>query len=393
MEATRQVLQSFAQGTCHREYELENVGQIARKFLAIQAPIVDDWKTVYPYVCNDLARVTFRSLANQSPDHWNAEKAVPLEVYRYLAPTESVLKRGAPHAYTDYTRHLDQLPIGQLPKEDYPTLFLMHGARKKNLRALLGEMYPERSDRELETLNLHICNYRTHQHDTPLHLASEIGTVLANMPMPQIDEFGQVYLISTADAEPNYSATPTVTKGVVGDVILAPSTSTVASEKHMERLSHNPILAEYRKNAGIASHFSTEKQMKQVLASLLDPDATIGNVNASIVGKRQTRLGNVATLGQEDWKQVIEAATCNLPTNVTEIPQVVDFYKTLGTAMPRDDLQAMTAGDLIQHMITAHLDSYDALWPTNAAIKKAIGKYLTKYPQVGEPVLKALGVK
>ena len=218
-------------------------------------------------------------------------------------------------------------------------------------------MYPEMSNRDLETLNLHICNYKIHPHDNPLHIASEIGFVLAKMPLPHIDEFGQVYLISTADAEPVYQ--PETTQPSIGKIILAPTVH--STEKHLERLVSNPILAEYRKTAGIASHFSTEKQLKQALASLLDPDASVTTVNADILGKRQTRLGRVQSVAKDDWKAVIETATQNLPDDIVDIPQVADFYKTLGTAMSRENLQAMTASDLIQHMLTAHLQTYDEL--------------------------------
>ena len=57
-EATRELLEKFASDTRHRDHELEaGTEPLARKLLATQAPIVDNYARVYPFVAGDADRI------------------------------------------------------------------------------------------------------------------------------------------------------------------------------------------------------------------------------------------------------------------------------------------------------------------------------------------------
>jgi hypothetical protein len=378
MSQVTQTLAKFASGTNHREHELDNVELLARKFLATQAPMVTDWKCVYPYIANDLERLEFRSVKDQTPTHWNRNIAVPLQVYAQLTPSEELLQKS--NIYQDFTRHLVNSPV-TVPRADYPLLFMLHGARNKNLATLIAEQYAGKlSERDAESVHQHVRAYQSHQHLSSIQIAKEVGFLLAEMPLPQLEA---VYLgskVSTHVVAAEAAAEEEVATAIDEEMVLAPERH--PSQKHLQELANNPIYTQYKQAAGLQSHFPNEKVAKQIVFSMLGG----AHINASLMGRRQTKLGPVdaKAVGVNEWQQLIGIATASLSSETIQSnAQVKAFYGALCRAMPKTEVEKLTPTELVQRMATVYVPDYSKnLWPIGKELQRSIGRFLTSFPQM-----------
>lgn len=382
-DATRQTLQEFAYSTGHRDYEVDeprHVALLARKFLATQAPIVDDFKRVYPYVSDDLERLEFRAKANRTPTDWSRSVRVGLPVYQYLC-SEATLPKGV---YSHFAAHL-----GPQHEKDAPLLFFMHGARNKNLDALLSELYEGKmSERQIQALYHHIRDYRVPEQEDAHQVAREVGTAIATMALPRIEQLGEVFITADLDEETE--------KEVQVATQAAPmKLATTTPTKHELRLQDNPILKEYRHRAGLPLHFSPDKVLRQIVVSCLVAPEHQVRVATSVMGKRQQQLATVdaSAMDAQDWQHLLDVATSELDREVTMAnEQVRAFYDALRKCMPRKELQAMTHADLVQHLISAYIPNHhQRIWPTTTKqVSAALRNFVKIHPTIDDALVAQL---
>jgi hypothetical protein len=328
-------------------------------------------------------RINFRTEPGNTLDDWAKHKQVPLDVYKTLLENVNVskmLKEGSA-TYNDFIKSI------QPPNEDDgPLLFFLHGARDKNMRELLEELYPEKK------INLplyeRMMDYTIHEHEDVSQVVRDVGFMIVNADMPNVE---QLYLykkptkIIEADIINN---TDIKSKKMVLKQV---ETSEDWSDNHEKALRRNPVMIQYRNKAGLASHFPSRKALKQYLVIAIASDK-VGALNDNTLGKKQThgKLPSSVDLtdSHEDWMQALSVLNGYPPQDINSMsqdPQAHYFYNLLASAIQKQDLESMDTRDFLQLWITAHSgNGWETRWnskSTSNSLKRAVKKYLARYPE------------
>jgi hypothetical protein len=379
---TRLLLTKFVTDTRHRDHELEDVAQIARKFLAIQSPVVDTYLTVYPFIGDDLSRLEYRASPGGKPSDWN-QAHVPLAVWEHLIPAQETAAFET-SVFKDFKNHLQKspLPVGQ----DATRLFFMQSAKGKNLRSLIDEMYPQFTERQSEALHQHLVAYQPHEHLPQSKIVQDVASIIINMPLPSLE--GLFLVADTPEVVAQQE------KPVEDEMVFAPSHPVHKdSQKHLDKLASNPVLLQYKAENKQAPHFPIDKSVKQMLVALLVKDVKRQQeLGVNIMGARQVKIG---TLFKRLLHLLISHLIFLVMHSVTQVaddltanPQARDFYATLTSAMPLDTVQGLCKEEFVQHMMTVHMDNYRELWPMSRELQQAIGHYRERYPEMDMKLVK-----
>jgi len=403
MDVTRRVLVQFAHDTRHKDHELESEPQIhllCQKLLATQAPIVpqEQWSHVYHYVSDDLDRLNFRSEPGFRPSDWAQHKEIPLQVYQTLLKDVKVSRmcQEGDATYCDFINAIQPLPESAR-EEDEPVLFFIHGARHKNLRALLEDMYPNDNINELYQ---RMMEYRVHHLEDPLQTVRDVGFMIVNLNIPVANE---LYLYDTPEEEHDHPAAQEAP--VQGHQMkLKPVTDDAVAwtDAHERELRTNPVMMQYRKQSRLASHFSSRKALKQYLIlAIANKQVATNNLPSNALGRQQThdQLPDTVqvTDSHEDWMQalsILDHYPAQQVNAIVKDPQAQYLYNVLASTMKRDDLEDLSTRDFVQLWVTAHSGKgWEQRWSDQdigGSLKRAVQKYLARYAEPSQGLVQFL---
>lgn len=390
MDATRDLLVQFAQGTGHRERELDSeacVRLLCKKLLATQAPIVprEEWSHVYHYVSDDLDRVNFRSEDGHTLHDWAMHKEVPLEVFQTLLKDVNLpqmVKEGAA-TYNDFVDRVKP------PKGDETLLFFLQGARDKNLRQHLDQLYPDENKQTVKELYDRLHDYQVHEHENPLQVTRDIGFMLVNADLPVCRD---IYLYDEPEKREEEKAKVEKEVPQARALQLKPATEKQEwSEEHERQLRRNPVMMQYRKDTGISAHFNSRKLLKQYLVLAVGKEFT-DTIKADILGKKQTlnSLPEIkVTDSHDDWMRALSVLSSYEPEKINEVvrlPQSHYFYNVITSALPQEEVDQLDSRSYLRLWLTAHSgEGWEQRWSPDGkvggSLQRAVSKYLARYPQ------------
>jgi hypothetical protein len=170
----------------------------------------------------------------------------------------------------------------------------------------------------------------------------------------------------------------------------------IASTKHLERLRSNPVLAEYRKQAGMPFHASSDRVARQLLVAMLLPPehtaAAAAGIRERVMTGRQRQLPAMdwAQMDRDDLLHVLDVVTAHVsgPTAAVEhLAPVRDFYTQLVRNVPTADVHTLTHRDLIQHVLRAHMP--ESVWPADRQMQRVYRAYRAQHPGTIDPAVVA----
>lgn len=260
-------ISQFATDTGHKQHLEPDTTLMIKKFLATQAPIVDDFKKVYPFVANDLNRIEFR--APNQLQRYNSGILLKKGQLDSICEKASVDPNSHYPVFNDFCKKIDP------PKGSELAMFFLHSQRNKNLEDLVPS----------NVMFTRIRNYTVPEGIPESLIVSEIGHLIAGLtftnPEWEYSEIDCGYNKESVNMEEEEEEEESDDEEDISFVI---SPEIPYTAEHEKELRNNPVMIAFKKDNKITHQYSAVKVAKQMLVSAVHP---IGEHLNPLLGKRQ----------------------------------------------------------------------------------------------------------
>lgn len=308
----------FARDTKHKSFEDDPVHAL-KKMLVTQSPVCD-WKTVYPFVANDMQRIEFRApnqLQNYAdhkylqPGFLKAVLSANNELWRDHAVTQDFVEQVAPPAGSELVT------------------FFLQGQKAKNMHQLLDVDV----ENAASSLADKICAYTPNPRLDSRECAREIGVLINSLSFPFI-VYQQLDLVNCS-LHKGEEEEEEEEKKEVKSVYLQDSPPVEWTAEHERDLRQNPVMQAFKKNTNLANQYPSQKVAKQILLSAVATPDTIYKTIAPILGKRQPIESVIAAkpgvdvFSEETWpklQKVVDSLSPESIDAIVDTKQAQDYY-------------------------------------------------------------------
>lgn len=259
-------ISQFASDTRHKQHLEPDTTLLIKKFLATQAPIVDDFTKVYPFVADDMSRIEFRA---------------PNQLQRYN--TGILLEKGLlDNILQSATVNVDDKESTIFkdfcnvvnPKKGLELLsFFLHGQRNKNLASLVpsNELFGA------------IRDYKPPIELSENAIASEIGLLISGLQFDNPDwEYQEIDCDYTKEDEKEKGFED---EEMDDDFIPEIEDPVAFTKEHEKALRNNPVMIAFKKDNKISHQYPSVKVAKQIILSNVYP---LGSHLTPIMGRNQS---------------------------------------------------------------------------------------------------------
>ncbi len=267
-------MDEFIKDTKHRPHQLED---IERKFLCLQLPTFLDYRQVYPFVGDDLASIEFRA-PGVLMDYANVRCIEPATLQKLVGNT--TMPTEVPPLLASYVTHVNP------PKGKEVLSFFLHGQRRKNLVDHVNLLTTD--DNERKRIHGAIQSFQVPEHLSMKDIVPSIGSMLRELavdkreeaPLPLAEKIAPIARHAASDDDADEEER---------DISLhIPVATPFVEQDHWD----NPVLKQFKLDAGLSTRFSSEKTIKQVLVGTCAPHL----IDLLDLGKSQTEVPVSASL-------------------------------------------------------------------------------------------------
>ena len=247
-------MDQFIKDTKHRPHQLEGIEQ---KFLCTQVPTFIDFRHIYPFVSTDLSAVEFKA-PNVLYDY-AAVKHIEPETLRNLLIGATLpsagLHAGLPPLIKDFVEEVK-------PPKGYEILaFFLQAQKRKNLSDHIDALVTDTDERQ--RLFNAIQNYQVPKDMDMKDIVPSIGNFIASLNLVK-HEIEEEPIRRHVPPPPEEEEEEEEERDISLPV---PDPSPFCEQDHWE----NPILKQFKIDAGLSTRFSSEKTIKQVLVGTCAP--------------------------------------------------------------------------------------------------------------------------
>ena len=259
-------MDDFIRETKHRPYQLDD---IERKFLCTQLPTFLDYRQVIPFVSDDLASIEFR--APGILHDYAAVKCIEPDTLQQLVGNSPLPSAEAtPPLLAAYIEHVKP------PKGKEVLSFFLHGQRRRNLSDHVNALTSDEAERK--RIYSAIQSFQVPPHMSMKDIVPSIGNMVQTLEITKRGEAPEPIARKTAPA-----AVIDEDEEDEKDIALhIPEAKPFSEQEHWE----NPVLKQFKIDAGLSTRFSSEKTIKQVLVGTCAPHL----VDLLDLGKFQTAV-------------------------------------------------------------------------------------------------------
>ncbi len=260
-------MDDFIKDTKHRSHQLED---IERKFLCTQLPTFIDYRQVYPFIANDLASIEFR--APGVLHDFATMRCVEPHTLQALVGKSTLPKdeSNMPPLLAAYIAHVKP-PVGSEILS-----FFLHGQRYKNLSDHVSELTENATERK--RIHSAIQSFQIPPHISMKDIVPSIGMMMQSIEINAREEQPE----PVAEKMVPISRDDDLSDEETDISLHIPGATPFVEKDHWE----NPIIAQFKIDAGLSTRFSTEKTIKQVLVGSCAPHL----IDLVELGKFQTSV-------------------------------------------------------------------------------------------------------
>lgn len=323
-------MDEFARNTKHRSRQLEtdeDMSLIVKKFLCTQVPTFVDYKTIYPFVANDLESINFRAPGVLS-DYCNQRSIDPILLQNILNNSEENLANANKMPiFNDYVERVGP------PKGKEILAFFLHGQRKKNLESHINVMVDDFDERS--RLYNEINNYSVPEHLNQRDIIQSLGSFM--------DEFkSNIYVSLEEKIESKAKENEKDYDEEVHAKKIQLSTPTQLEWNEQDHWE-NPVLKAFKIDAGLSTKFSCEKAYKQLLVSSCAPNHI--ELVSHLKGKYQN---NIPRVNADIPIEYVDYISSDNIESIVQSEEAQNIYHGL-TVKPKDNRELVKSLLLMNH--------------------------------------------
>lgn len=313
LNVKQKIMDQFAKDTRTRSHQLED---IERKFLCLQLPTFLDYRQVYPFISDDLASIEFR--APGILHEYATVRCIDPKTLQDLVNC-STLPQELPPLLASYINHVNP------PKGKELHAFFLHGQKRRNLSDHIDLLTNDESERK--RIHQAIQTYQVPPHLNMKDIVPSIGTMLRELTIEKQPEAPEPVAEKVA---PIGKKEEEVEEDDDISLSIPPATPFVEQDHWT-----NPILEQFKINAGLSTRFSSEKTIKQVLVGACAPHL----IDLLELGKYQTNVPVEETIGMHTIEtfplSYIDHVSDAVISEICAMPEAQSLYKGL-LVKPKD---------------------------------------------------------
>ena len=265
-------MDDFIKETKHRQHQLED---IERKFLCTQLPTFLDYRQVFPFVADDLSSIEFRA-PGVLLDYASVKYIEPETLQTLVGKT--TLQPEVPMLVSAYIAHVNP------PKGKEVLSFFLHGQRRKNLSDHVNLLTAD--ENEHKRIHDAIQSFQVPPHMSMKDIVPSIGNMMRDLSIDKREEEPEPVAEKMAPIECHNDDSDEHEEDQVA--LHIPAATLFVEQDHWE----NPVLKQFKIDAGLSTRFSSEKTIKQVLVGTCAPHL----IDLLELGKFQTEVPVSASL-------------------------------------------------------------------------------------------------